>query len=346
MVNKDTFKDMLNYVLVIGLFILAGVIIWPISFAIIYGILFAYVSFPIYKWLSKKIKNKFLSAIFVCIGFFLIIITIGIFIFGAVFKQAINFYIFLQKTDIVALIKSILPEFISSSSMSENIISSINTYISNFIANYLSSFTDFISNLPILFIQIAVTIFTYFFALKDGEEAIEYLKSLSPFKKETETKFFNKFKEVTNSVLVGYIIVGIIQGLLAGIGYYVFGVSNVAILTIATCLTAIIPIFGAWLIWVPVDIYLFSTGNTVGAFGLLIYGAFFVSLIDNILRSLIVSRRTKINTGIVTIGMLGGLLVFGFLGLIIGPLILAYVLLTIEVYRKNTFDEGSIFKPE
>jgi len=343
MINKDNFKDLLNYLLVIALFILAAVIIWPISFAIVYGIILAYITFPIHKWLSKKIKNKFLSALFICIGFFLIIITLGILIFGAVFRQAIDFYIFLQKTDFVLLIKNLLPEVISSSPMSENLISSINTYISNFLANYLSRFTDFMSNLPLLFIQTAVLIFTYFFALKDGDEAVEYLKSLSPLKKETETKVFIKFKEVTNSVLVGQIIVGIIQGLLAGIGYYIFGVSNVAILTIITCFTAMIPIFGAWIIWVPVDIYLFSKGDISQAFGLLIYGAFFVSLTDNLLRSLIVSRKTKINTGIVTIGMLGGLLVFGFLGLIIGPLILAYVLLVTEVYKKATFNDESIF---
>lgn len=344
MLNKETFKDLLNYLLVIGLFILAIIVIKPIIFAIIYGILLAYISFPIHRWLSKKIRNKFLSAFFVCIGFFAIIITALILILGATFKQIVNFYLFLQKTDFISLIRKILPSFISSSGISENIISSINNYISSFIANYLNSFTDFISNIPSLAIQLAVVIFTFFFALKNGEETIEYIKTLSPLKKETEEKFFKKFQEITNSVLIGNILVGIIQGLIAGIGYYIFGVPNVILLTLATIITSIIPMVGAWLIWVPVDIYLFSIGKTSAAFGLLIYGAFFVSLVDNLLRALIVSRKTRINIWVVTIGMLGGILVFGFLGLIIGPLILSYVLLVIELYRKSTFNEDLIFK--
>jgi predicted PurR-regulated permease PerM len=346
MLNKDSFKDLINYILIIGLFVLAGIILYPISYSIIWGILFAYICYPVHKWISKKIKSNFLSALFVCIGFFLIIITMGGLILGAVFRQGVNFFLFMQKTDFVELIKQILPNFISSSPISENIISSINSYITNFIAIYINYFTQILSSLPSLIIKLAVVIFTFFFALKDGKEALEYLKTLSPFKKETEEKFFNKLKDVTSSVLIGQIIVGIIQGLMAGIGYYVFGVSNIALLTIATCITAIIPIFGAWLIWVPVDIYLFSTGNTTSAFGLLIYGLFFVSLIDNVLRSIIVSRRTKINTGIVTIGMLGGLFVFGVLGLLIGPLILAYVLLVTELYRKSTFNDELIFKKQ
>jgi predicted PurR-regulated permease PerM len=346
MLNKDNFKDLINYVLIIGLFILAGIILYPIAYSIIWGILFAYICYPVHKWISKKIKNKFLSALFVCVGFFLIIITIGGVIIGAVFRQGVNFFLFMQKTNFVDIIKQILPNFLSSSPISENVISSINSYITNFIATYINYFTQMLSSLPSLIIKLAVVIFTFFFALKDGKEAIEYLKTLSPFKKETEDKFFNKLKDVTNSVLIGQIIVGIIQGLMAGIGYYIFGVPNIALLTIATCITAIIPIFGAWLIWVPVDIYLFSSGDTTSAFGLLIYGLFLVSIIDNVLRSLIVSRRTKINTGIVTIGMLGGLFVFGFLGLLIGPLILAYVLLVIELYRKNNFNDELMFKKQ
>ena len=134
------------------------------------------------------------------------------------------------------------------------------------------------------------------------------------------------------------------QGLVAGIGYFILGVPNAIFLTILTIIASIIPVVGSWLIWVPVDIYLFATGHFWAGIILLIYGTFLISLIDNFIRLIIVSRKTQINQGIVMIGMIGGIFVFGVIGLIIGPLILAYVLLVLELYRKHTLGESIIFK--
>ena len=344
MLDKNNFKDLVNYILVACVFILAAIIIYPIIYSIIYGILLAYLFFPLHKWLSKKVKNEFLSALFVCIGLLIILTAATILLFGAVFNQVVNLYLNLQKLDLVKIIRDILPSFITSSGISENIISSLNNQVSTMIGGYLRGFTDLISNLPTIIIHIAVVIFTFFFALRDGEKAINYFKSMSPLKKETEEKFFRQFKEITNSVLIGQIFVGIVQGVTAGIGYFIFGVPSATLLTFVTIIMAMIPVVGAWIVWVPVDIYLFATGRTGAGIGLLIYGAAVITWIDNVVRTIIVSRNTKLNLWIILIGMLGGLLAFGFIGFVIGPLILAYVLLIIEIYRKSTINESPIFK--
>lgn len=332
--EKNKSRDLINYILAAIIFVLAAAIIYPIVYAIIYGILFAYILYPLHKFLTGKIKSEFLSAVFVCAFLLLILATLLILFFGTLFNQVVEFYTLIQKLDTVDLVRKIVPSFISTSGISETMISSLSDHLSNFIAHYLKQFTNLVSNLPNLLLQTAVGIFTFFFALKDGKKAIEYLKSFSQIKKETEDKFLKQLRDITNSVLLGQVFVGIIQGIFAGIGYYVFGVPNVILLTFLTSIVAIIPILGAWLIWLPVVVYLFASGDTHSAIGLLIYGTFVVSLIDNVLRTLIVSKKTQINTGIILIGMLGGLIVFGFLGLIIGPLILAYVLLVLEIYRK------------
>ncbi|MFA5258603.1 MAG: AI-2E family transporter [Candidatus Pacearchaeota archaeon] len=344
MPEKNNFKEITNYVLIAGLFILAAVIIYPIVYSIIYGILFAYIFYPLHRFLTKKIKNEFLSSLFICIGLLLIIVGIFALTFGVIFRESINFFLFLQKADLAELFRNILPAFISSSTVSDSVASSLNTYISGLIAEYINNFTTALSDLPSILIQLTVIIFTFFFALKDGKKAIEYVKSLSLFKKETEDKFFKQFRDITSSVLIGHMVVGVVQGLMAGLGYFVFGVPNAILLTVITVIAAIIPVVGPWLVWVPVDIYLFGTGNTSAGLGLLIYGLVVISWIDNVIRSMIVSRKTQLNTGIVMIGMFGGLFAFGFLGLIIGPLILAYVLLVIELFRKSTVSEDLIFK--
>lgn len=344
MLDKNNFKEIINYVLITALFILAAITIYPIIYSIIYGILFAYIFYPLHRFLVKKVKNEFLSALFICVGLLLIIIGIFALTFGVIFRESINFFLFLQKADLAQIFRNVLPTFISSSTVSDSVASSLNTYISGLIANYIHNFTAALSDLPTILIKLTVIIFTFFFALKDGKKAIEYLKSLSLFKKETEEKFFKQFKDITSSVLIGHIVVGIVQGLMAGLGYFIFGVPNAILLTVLTVIAAIIPVVGPWLVWVPVDLYLFGAGNTGAGLGLLIYGLVVVSWIDNVIRSMIVSRKTQLNVGIIMIGMFGGLFTFGVLGLIIGPLILAYVLLVIELFRKNNISEDLIFK--
>lgn len=341
MLDRNDFKDLVTYILIIGLFIMAFIIVKPVLSAIIYGLLLAYITHPLHKILLKKIKNSFISAFLICFGLFTIIITALGLIIGSLFKQGINIYFSLQKIDLSAIIVKSLPDFLSTET-STSIATSLNSSISHLIANLLDNFNKFIINLPGLGLKLVVVIFVFFFALKDGEKAINYIKSISPLKKETEEKFFKRFRDVTNSVLLGQILIGIAQGLTAGLGYLIFGVPNALLFTLLSIGASIIPMVGPWLVWVPINIFLLMSGRPEIAIGFLIYNMFLTSLIDNVLRPFIISKRTELNTAIVVVGMVGGLIVFGILGLIIGPLILAYVLLVLELYRKKNLDEDII----
>jgi len=345
MLDKSNFKDGIIIILLLGLLILALAILRPVAIAIIFGILLAYIFLPIYKWVLSKTKSENLSAFLVGVGLLILIFGVIAWIFSTLISQAINLYLALQTVDLTNLVRTIIPQFLSPET-SALFVSSINTFISTFLANSLSSFSNFILELPIFLLQLFVVMFIFFFSLRDGERAIEYLKSLSPLQTETQEKFLKQFKDITYSVLVGQVIVGIIQGLIAGLGYWIFGVENALILTALTMLVGIIPLIGPWLVWVPVNVYLFASGHSGAGLGLLIYGLIVISWLDTIIRPLIVSRRTQMNSAIVIIGMIGGLFVFGILGLIIGPLVLAYVLLVIELYRKKTLKEKEniIFK--
>lgn len=345
MLEKDNFKDGIIIILLLGLFILALMILKPVAIAIFSGILLAYIFSPVYRWLLRKVKNENVSAILVGLGLVILIFGIIIWIFSSLVSQAIDLYLALQTVDLTNIVRTMLPGFLSTDA-STVFASSISTFVSNFLAGSLERFSDFILEIPMFLLQLFVVMFIFFFSLRDGERAIEYIESLSPLKKETQEKFLKHFKGITHSVLVGQIIVGIFQGLVAGLGYWIFGVNNALILTALTMLVGVIPLIGPWLVWVPVDIYLFASGHSGAGLGLLIYGLVIISWLDTVIRPLIVSRKTQINSAIVIIGMIGGLYVFGVLGLIIGPLVLAYVLLAIELYRKKTLTEKEniIFK--
>jgi len=346
MFEKNRVKGIVSYALVICLFVLAFMVIRPVIQSIIYGILLAYIFFPLFRWLNSKINNKTITALIIGIVLLIVIIVIAVTIFSSLFKQAINFYLYFREVDvgniIVGTIAKVFP-VVSSANFPINLASSINDFVTKVISGAFKQLSDFVFNIPVIILNLFVFILVFFYSLRDGQELATYLKSLTPLNKEVQDKFFRQFKDITNSVVVGQVVIGIIQGLFAGIGYFIFGVPNALLLTIITIVVAIIPL-GAWLAWVPVDIYLFATNHTGAGLGLLIYGLFFVSTIDNILRIVIISKRTKVNSAIVMVGMIGGVFVFGFLGLIIGPLVLAYVILVIDLYRKNISSEDPVFK--
>ena len=109
---------------------------------------------------------------------------------------------------------------------------------------------------------------------------------------------------------------------------------NALILTLLACLAGVFPIIGVAIIWVPVAIYLLIAGNTLPTLGVIIFGLI-SSSIDNFIRPIIVSKRTHMPSSLILIGMIGGIFLFGILGLILGPLILAYLLVILEIYRNK-----------
>jgi predicted PurR-regulated permease PerM len=189
-----------------------------------------------------------------------------------------------------------------------------------------------------MFLHLLVASFAFFFALRDHEEIVEYVRSLLPFSKDVEKKLFDYTKGITNSVIYGQIVIGLIQGVISGLGFFIFGVPNALLLTLLATLAGVLPIIGTGIVVVPVVAYLFLAGNTVPAIGVSIFGII-SSTIDNILRPIIVSRRTQIHSAIILIGMISGLFLFGVLGLILGPLILAYLIIILEIYRKKRSPE-------
>ena len=344
MIEKESYKQIVNIVLVAGLFIIAYFVIKPIFFSIVYGILLAYLFYPFYMKIDSKIKNETLSALLVSITIFTIIFVLLVLLLGTLLNQVVSFYLSLQNIDFRLLIEQLTPSFISELDLSKTIASSLSNSISKVIANLATTLGDFLFDIPIILLQTIIVFLIFFFSLRDGEKAFEYFKSLSHLKKETQDKFFKHFKGITQSVLIGQVVVGMIQGLVAGIGYLIFGVPNAVFLTLLTVGIGIIPIIGPWLVWIPVDAYLFLDGRTAAGIGLLIYGLVFVNWIDTVIRPLIVSRKTEINPAIILIGMIGGLFVFGIIGLIIGPLVLAYVILVLEIYRKQNSNEPIMFE--
>jgi len=192
------------------------------------------------------------------------------------------------------------------------------------------------NNLPEILLHLFVVGTIFFFALRDWDKLSEFIASISPLNKKQEELMINHFKGITDSVIYGNVIVGIIQGLFAGLGFLLFGLPHVALLTIIAIIFGVLPILGPIMVWAPITIYLLAKGKIAIAIGFIIYNAILVSGFENILRPYIVSRKTNVPTSIIFIGMVGGTIIFGIIGLLIGPLVLAYLLELLRAYKNRS----------
>jgi predicted PurR-regulated permease PerM len=198
----------------------------------------------------------------------------------------------------------------------------------------MNSFAQVIMDIPTIVLELVIVFFTLFYAIRDKEEIIKYIRSVLPFSTEVEDKLLKTSKDVTSSVIFGMIIVGIFQGLITGIGLFIFGVPNALLLTLFAVLAGILPIIGPAVIWLPVVIFLLIGGNTFAALGITIFGLL-SHIPDYLVRPLFLSKRTQLNPAIASIGMIGGILVFGVLGIILGPLILSYLIIVMDLFKKK-----------
>jgi predicted PurR-regulated permease PerM len=184
-------------------------------------------------------------------------------------------------------------------------------------------------------IAFLVMIFTLFFFFKDGERLYRGLYRLIPLAETHKEKFFSRLDQTMAAVVQGTILTAIAQAICAGAAYWVLGVPFPMVLTALSALTSLLPYGGTALVWVPVAGYLLWTGSIWKAVAMLIWGILVVGLADNFLKPLLIGHGAQLPTLFLFFSILGGLAAYGFIGLLLGPLLLAFLITAIEIYREE-----------
>lgn len=332
--DEAYFKRIVTLVILIILLVLSFFLLKPILLSIIFGIIFAFILSPVNDWLKKKVNSSNLSVVLISLVLIALLILPMWFLTPILIDQSLKIYFSTQQMDFVTPLKNIFPSIFASEDFSREVGSIIYSFVNKTINSFVNSVSSLIFNFPQIMLQLLVAFFTFYFVLRDKDKFLGYIKSLLPFSKEVENKIFDQTKGITMSVLYGQVVIGIIQGLISGFGFFAFGVPNYLFLTLLAIIAGIFPIVGTTIIWVPVAIYSLVVGNTVQALGVIAFGSI-AAFIDNILKPVFVSQRTSMPTSIILIGMIGGFFLFGVLGFILGPLILAYLLIILEIYRNK-----------
>jgi predicted PurR-regulated permease PerM len=188
------------------------------------------------------------------------------------------------------------------------------------------------------FLQLFVVLYAMFFFLADGRMILDRILFYMPLPPEDETRLLEKFVSVARATLKGSLLIGLIQGALAGVAFWAAGVPGAAFWGTVTVVSSLIPAVGAAIVWIPMVIYLFLTGHNPAAVGLLLWSALVVSTIDNVLRPVLVGRDTRMSDLLVLLSTLGGIVLFGAVGFIVGPIVAALFVTVWHLYGE-TFGE-------
>src|SRR5512132_3254069 len=181
-------------------------------------------------------------------------------------------------------------------------------------------------------LNLFVMLYAMFFFFRDGHKILERIFYYPPLRDEDETRMLTQLASITRATVKGTLVIGIIQGALAGIAFWVAGIEGAALWGTIMTILSIIPGIGAALVWVPVVIVLFVTGQYLTATLLAAWCAAVVGTVDNFLRPMLVGKDARMPDLLILIGTLGGLFLFGPIGFIVGPIVCGLFLTVWEIY--------------
>ena len=283
-----------------------------------------------YMYLTEKKKwNKNLSALIFLLGF-VIIIGLPAYLTVNLMTPKINL-LFNNQQEVIKGIKSVseqLKEWTGQDLLTDNNIQELQKRFANFIPAFLNSTAVILGNLGLM-------LFVFFFMLKNARQMEKSLGDFIPLRDDNINILAAETKNMVKANAIGIPLISLVQGVFAMIGYMIFGVNDYVLWGFMTGVFAFFPIVGTMIIWVPLVVYLFSTGDTVHGIGLLIYSLLITGNVDYLARITLMRKLGDVHPLVTVLGVIVGLNLFGFWGFIFGPLLVSYFLLLYKIYTSE-----------
>jgi predicted PurR-regulated permease PerM len=177
--------------------------------------------------------------------------------------------------------------------------------------------------------------FTMYYLFKDGPRAAEAMRDLLPVGQERGNRLVARTADIISASVYGVVVIAIVQGTLGGLMFWVLGLPSPLVWGVVMVVFATIPMLGTFVVWVPAAIFLAVSGHVVKAVVLTVWGALVIGMVDNFLRPRLVGQRAQMHELLIFFSVLGGLQVFGVLGILLGPVVVALALGMLEAFRAD-----------
>lgn len=309
--------------------VLAALLVLPFLQFVLLAVLLVYVLYPLHRRLAPRIGDGPSAAALVTLTLLLVLVPAAL-VLRSVLTQARMLYDAVREGDLtVGFVEDLLADALGVRVDLESAVGAAPSDIgSAALENALSVF-DLVTHVVV---GLGVTLFLLYYFLKDGEAFVAWLRDVTPLPPRVVDDLFAEVDSIMWAVLAGHVFVAAVQGGIAGIGLFVTGIPNALFWTVVMMVLALLPVVGAFLVWGPAALYLFANGATVPAVALAVYGTIVVGVTDDYLRPVIVDRRADVNPSVILLGIVGGLYLFGTMGIFFGPVVLAVLKATIDVF--------------
>lgn len=344
--EKDSNRLVLLVFLVLALyasFILIKPFLQPIVLAILIGML----SYPVHQRIAALLRGRqSLAAILSCVLLSLVLLLPALFLMAAVLKQGISYSVVVREwatmdnvhaamaTPWVQEVHARLVEVLPDGTLDpDNIREKALGMGAEMGKRFAEVSTSLLGSVTVFAMNFVLLLFVLFFVLRDHDALLAFIRHALPLSRSQEDVLFEEVREVSKSALMGSLLTAMTQGVVGGFGLWLAGFPGLfwgAVMAFAS----LIPFVGTALVWVPAAIYLAVTGEYGWAIFMALWGAVVVGSIDNFLRPLFM-HGSSLSTVVVFFSLIGGLQVFGLIGLIYGPLIFSIAFVFFRIYEKE-----------
>jgi predicted PurR-regulated permease PerM len=335
---ETNWKQITLFLITLGVLILCALVLQPFFSAILGAIVLAVVTRRPYNWLGSKIRNPSLCAAVALILIILAVIVPTYFLAQELGKQALAFANSLRNGAHQDKISSYIANHPALAARIEDFTSSIdlNNATRSTAAFVGGNLAGFVGHSVRLITQLVVMLFLLFFLLRDRALALSSLRALLPLRDDETDQLLHRVGDTILATALGRLTIAAIQGVLAGLAFWVLGVPGVILWAFTLTACAMIPAFGSFLVWGPIAVYLGLSGHWGKAALLALWGGLIVSTIDNILYPILVGSHLRAHTTTILLSILGGVALFGPIGIVLGPVLFTLADTLLEIWQTRS----------
>lgn len=324
----------------VGATFLVGRFLWPFTSGIILALVLAMLSFPAYEWLCRRMPNQSVAAL---VGTTVLVVLVMLPV------AAVSTIVFTSIQDNVDMLTEELGELTESGGPLEDFVNSVAGALGlgevdlgatlggqiEQLGTFFAGHTlGIMTGLGGILVQAGVAIFTLYYLLEDGRKLVDGFKRFVPLDEELTDALVHRSREIIFATVYGHIVVAIVQGVLAGLTWWALGLPGAALWGTMMLVFALLPALGPPVVWVPAAVVLFLQGQVWRAVALTGLGVLVIGTIDNVLRAYLVADRAQLHPLVGFFSVLGGLLMFGLMGIFLGPMVFVLALTILEVTRR------------
>lgn len=317
-------------------------IVKPVLTAALTAVVLAYLFYPLFKFINKYIKKKWISSVIVFCIIFLIITLSFFWMLNTLLKEVFVIYTIgeqrLVSGNLLGIDCNVNPTLCNKINFMKD-----NLKLQYYIKEYLVKLRDLLTNsidhfvfsIPKRLVEFIIALFIAFFLIRDGEHIFNRSRAIFTLKEHHEKSLVKQFNDTIFAVVYGHLIIALSAGFFGAFGFWLFGIPSPIFWGIVIALLALFPIIGGSVVWVVACVTLILNGYVTSGILLFIYSLIFISGLEFFMKPKIIAERANIHPIFIIVGVIGGLSLFGVIGFIVGPVILALLVTFFEIIEQE-----------